>query len=155
MNDDLVFSSEEKYLSPVLRDKWNILVIDDDMEVHAMTKLALKNVKIFERELNLVHAYSGIDGIAYLKEMSRIDLILLDMVMETHDAGLEVARWLHEEDDIQDKPVVILRTGHPGLLTTEDILKNRHFNGMIEKSNVTYHNLINLLTRMLRGVASE
>jgi CheY-like chemotaxis protein len=156
MNDELTFTPEEEIKSTVaVADPWNILVIDDDMEVHVMTKLALKNVKIYGRGLNLVHAYTGIDGMAYLKEMKEIDLILLDMVMETHDAGLEVARWLREEEGRHDRPVIILRTGHPGLLTTQDVLLNEHFNGMIEKSNVTYHNLINLLTRMLPGTPSD
>ena len=154
MNDELIFSPEESNLAVEPNNQWNILVIDDDMQVHVMTKLALKNVKIFNRGLNISHAYSGAEGIALLKEMPEIDLVLLDMVMEKHDTGLEVARWLREDAGRHDRPVVILRTGHPGLLTTDDILMNEHFNGMIEKSSVTYHNLINFLTRMLPDPAT-
>jgi len=151
MNDTLIFSPEDNDLTAEATNPWNILVIDDDMQVHAMTRLALKNVKIFDRGLKIWHAYSGAEGIALLKEMTEIDLVLLDMVMETHDAGLEVARWLREDADRCDRPVVILRTGQPGLLADKDVLTNGHIDGMIEKTCVTYHNLINLLTRMLPG----
>ncbi len=149
MIDELILLGEESNPVEIKNNPWNILVIDDDMEVHAITTLALKGVKIHGKGLNLIHAFSSIDGIAYLKDRSNIDLILLDMVMETQDAGLKVAQWLNEESDQDTRPVVILRTGHPGLLTTDDIMTNTHFDGMIEKSRVTYHNLINLLTTML------
>lgn len=149
MDDYFIFSDEETPSKEVEQNQWNILVIDDDMAVHTTTKLALKNVKIHGRGLNLIHAYSSIDGIAYLKQSNDIDMVLLDMVMETHDAGLKVTRWLREEGDPDHSPIIILRTGHPGLLTTADILANEHIDGMIEKSNLTYHKLIELLTRTL------
>ncbi|TDK62789.1 DNA-binding transcriptional response regulator [Sapientia aquatica] len=149
MIDELVFASDDTTSNSVPKQQWNILIIDDDMDVHTNTSFALKNVRIHDRSLNLIHAFSSIDGIAFLNDRTDIHLILLDMVMETHDAGLKVARWLDENSDRALKPIVILRTGHPGLLTTNDILASTHFDGMIEKSRVTYRDLIDLLSRML------
>ena len=116
-----------------------------------MTTLTLKDVKIYGRPLNLMHSYSGQEAIEHLMESMDVDLILLDMVMETHDAGLRVARWLREDTGMTETPIVILRTGHPGLLTAEEVMNNKHFNGMMEKSNVTYQSLINTLSKMLPG----
>lgn len=155
MDDNFIFSAEETKSGEPENRPWNILVIDDDMAVHTTTILALKNVRIHQRRLNLIHAYSSIDGIAYLKQLEDIDLILLDMVMETHDAGLNVTRWLREDSDRDVVPSVILRTGHPGSLTTHDILMNEHIGGLIEKSNLTYHKLIELLTRTLPELSAE
>jgi len=155
MDENFIFSDEESSSGEPEDRQWNILVIDDDMSVHTTTILALKNVRIHNRKLNLIHAYSSIDGIAYLRQLMNIDLILLDMVMETHDAGLNVTRWLREESDRAVTPSVILRTGHPGMLTTNDILTNEHIDGLIEKSNLTYHKLIELLTRTLPETARD
>jgi len=149
MEEEFFFFDEEENVKTDAGERWNILVIDDDMDVHVMTTLSLKNIKIHGRGLNILHAYSGIEAIASLKQSMDIDLILLDMVMETKHAGLDVARWLRVDAGQQETPIVILRTGQPGLLTREDILTNSHFNGMIEKTSVTHHNLINLLNRML------
>jgi len=155
MDENFIFSDEENSSGESDDRQWNILVIDDDMSVHTTTILALKNVRIHNRKLNLIHAYSSIDGIAYLRQLMNIDLILLDMVMETHDAGLNVTRWLREDSDREVTPSVILRTGHPGMLTTNDILTNEHIDGLIEKSNLTYHKLIELLTRTLPETARD
>ena len=152
MNDELVFCPEEESSGGDSNSRWNILIIDDDVDIHVVTKLALENVHINGRGINISHAYSSIDGISHLKKIRDVDLVLLDMVMETHDAGLKVARWLLEEAVRDGKPIVILRTGHPGLQSTNDILMNPDFNEMIEKSNVTHNSLVSLLTRMLPGV---
>lgn len=156
MEDKFIFFENENNAKPESTERWNILVIDDDMDVHVMTTLSLKNIRIHGRGLNIAHAYSGVEAIAYLKttmeegaEATNVDLILLDMVMETKYAGLDVARWLREDGGKHETPIVILRTGQPGLLTKEEILTNDHFHGMIEKTSVTYHNLVNLLNQTL------
>lgn len=154
MYDDLTFAPEEEGAIPELATRWNILIVDDDMDVHTMTTLTLKDVKIYGRPLNLMHSYSGQEAIEHLMESMDVDLILLDMVMETHDAGMRVARWLREDTGMTETPIVILRTGHPGMLSTDDVLKSKHFNAMMEKSNVTYQSLINTLTKMLPGAAT-
>jgi len=158
MDDTIKFSEERNDAKPEAAKPWTILVIDDDMDVHVMTTLSLKNIKIHGRGLNIVHAYSGLEAIAYMKKTmeartasASVDLLLLDMVMETKYAGMEVARWLREDAGKHETPIVILRTGQPGLLKQEDILSNDHFHGMIEKNSVTYHNLVNLLTQTLPG----
>lgn len=153
MFDDLSFAPEDDGLETDAERPWNILIVDDDMDVHTMTTLTLKDVKVYGRQLNLLHCYSGQQAIERLMESMDVDLILLDMVMETHDAGLRVARWLREDLGRVDTPIVILRTGHPGMLTTEDVMKNRHFNAFMEKSNVTYQSLINTLTSLLPSPA--
>ncbi len=39
--------------------KWKILIVDDDEQTHLVTKLALSDVRILKRDLNLLHAYSS------------------------------------------------------------------------------------------------
>ena len=50
-------------------------------------------------------------------------LILLDTVIETDHAGLEVAMWLREVAGRIEMSIIILRTGQPGLFSTDDILQ--------------------------------
>ena len=133
-----------------VNDHWNILIVDDDIDIHAVTEFALKGVRINERNINFLHAYTGSEAIdLFRKGKEKIDLIFLDMVMETQDAGLKVATWLHNQVHLIEKPIVILRTGQPGKLSIKTVLATGMFDGMIEKSNVTYRYLINYLSSML------
>ena len=43
---------------------WRVLIVDDDVDVHAVTRLALRNVSFKGRELELFSAYSGREGVS-------------------------------------------------------------------------------------------
>jgi len=150
MNDELTFlPDDEELVTAESTAYWNILIVDDEMDVHTMTRFSLRDKVINGRKLNLVDAYSGTEAIEFLKGTTDIDLILLDMVMESHDAGLKVAHWLREDAGRVDTPIVVLRTGHPGSLSAKDIATNKHFNGMIEKQKTTFQSLIGTLSQLL------
>lgn len=149
MDDEFIFSEEVEVAPRTDFDQWSILVVDDDVDVHIATKLTLQNVTILGKTLKLIDANSGQEAIALLKKNKQIDLILLDMIMESQDAGLEVAGWLRNESGCFDKPIIILRTGQPGLLKDSEILQNKNFNAVVEKSTITRNKFITLLTQML------
>lgn len=149
MIDELVFLPDEDVVVTAPPEHWNILIVDDEMDVHTMTRFSLRDIEINGRKLNLLDAYSGKEAIEFLKKSPDIDLILLDMVMESHDAGLKVAHWLREEAGRIDTPIVVLRTGHPGSLSAKDIASNKHFNGMIEKQKTTFQSLVGTLSQLL------
>ena len=131
-------------------EQWNILIVDDDIDVHAATEFALKGVRIHNRNINFSHAYSAREAINWLKQPTeKIDLILLDMVMEARDAGLKLAQWLHNQTPSDDKPIVVLRTGQPGNLTINEALATGLFDGLLEKSSVTFRHLVDFLNAML------
>ena len=140
MDDEFIFSEEEVIAEQDAKQKWNILVVDDDADVHIATRLTLDKVVISGRSLNLIDVSSGHEAIFILKHNKQIDLILLDMVMETQQAGLDVARWLRQESGCFDKPIIILRTGQPGLLKDSEIMQNKNFNAVVEKSTITRSN---------------
>lgn len=92
---------------------WHVLVVDDERDVHSVTRLVLNGVEILGRPLELFHAYSGAEAIALLDGNPTIAVVLLDIVMETDDAGLRVARHVREE--LGNTLIrIIFRTGQPG-----------------------------------------
>ncbi|MEP2603405.1 MAG: hypothetical protein ABJH28_18230, partial [Paraglaciecola sp.] len=58
-NDELIFLSED---SPSAVQNptgmWNILVVDDDKEIHSVTRLALSDLIVNDKSLDFIHAYS-------------------------------------------------------------------------------------------------
>ena len=79
-------------------DFYLILIVDDNADVHEATRLTLKNSRINGRRIELLDAYSGDEAKRFIEHGIPFDLVLLDMVMETEDAGMKVANsiWFDE-----------------------------------------------------------
>lgn len=151
-NDELIFLSEDSpsaVQSPT--GMWNILVVDDDKEIHSVTRLALSDLIVNDKSLNFIHAYSGAQALEIIKEMgASIAIILLDVVMESDDAGLTVARKMREELNIIE-PRIILRTGQPGYAPEEKIIKDYDINDYKTKTELTRSKLVTTIIASLRS----
>ena len=114
MDDEIDFLEEEpEESSETDLPGWKILIVDDDKDIHFLTKLVLRDFQFEERNLTFISAYSGEEAKRMIKSNPDITLIILDVIMEDMNAGLEVARYIRE--DLKNYRVrIILRTGQPG-----------------------------------------
>jgi len=102
-------------------EPWKILVVDDDDEVHALTRLVLRHVRFRERPLQLIEADSAAAARECLRQHPDAALALVDVVMETPQAGLELVR--HIREDLGNHAIrLILRTGQPGQAPEQDVV---------------------------------
>jgi diguanylate cyclase (GGDEF)-like protein len=92
---------------------WTVLVADDEDDVHQATEYALRGVELHHRPLRLLHARSAGETLALLRRHPDTAVLLLDVVMESPRAGLEVVRRIREELGLRDLRI-ILRTGQSG-----------------------------------------
>jgi signal transduction histidine kinase/CheY-like chemotaxis protein len=117
-------------------DKWEMLIVDDEEEVHSITKSVLKKLVYENKSLKFHHAYSGKQALEIIKDNPKISLILLDVVMETNEAGLDVVKIVRDEFK-NDLVRIILRTGQPGSAPEKDIILNYDINDYKEKTELT------------------
>jgi response regulator RpfG family c-di-GMP phosphodiesterase len=132
---------------------WRVLIVDDDADVHAVTRLALRNVSFKGRELELYSAYSAVQAYELLRDTPDIALVLLDVVMETDDAGLILARRIREELDNQIVRVV-LRTGQPGQAPEQRVIIEYDINDYKAKTELTTQKLFTTVISALRAYES-
>jgi len=130
--------------------KWKIAIIDDDQGVHDVTKLALSGVKILDRKLNFISALSGESGAQLLKGNLDCAVILLDVVMESSDAGLLLADRIRNELKMENVQI-ILRTGQPGYSPEEEIISRYEINDYKTKNELTRDKLFTSLATALRS----
>jgi diguanylate cyclase (GGDEF)-like protein len=151
-NDELVFLSEDtSSKASEIIGVWNVLVVDDDEEIHSITRLALSDLVLNDKKLHFIHAYSGTEALKIIKDMgSSIAIILLDVVMEADDAGLTVAKIMREELKILE-PRIILRTGQPGYAPEEQIIKDFDINDYKTKTELTRSKLVTTIIASLRS----
>lgn len=130
-------------------DKWRILVVDDDPDIHAITRMALKNFSFHERGVEILCAQSAAGARRVLETHSDIAVILLDVVMETEEAGLQLVRYIREE--LCNANVrIIMRTGQPGLAPEEEIVVRYDVNGYRSKTDLTIQKLFSATVTALR-----
>jgi diguanylate cyclase (GGDEF)-like protein len=128
---------------------WRVLIVDDDEQVHLVTRYALRGQKILGRRVEFDSAYSASEARARLAEQ-RYSLILLDVVMETEDAGLRLIGEIRER--FEDPAVrIVLRTGQPGLAPELQIIQHYDINDYRAKSELTTERLVTSLTAALRA----
>ena len=89
---------------------WKIIIADDEKEVHEITKMVLADYSYEGQPLKFLSTYSMKETISLLETESQIAIILLDVVMEEDDSGLQVAKYIRETlgDNFMR---IILRTG--------------------------------------------
>ncbi|RUO80653.1 diguanylate phosphodiesterase [Idiomarina tyrosinivorans] len=144
--DDSIEEPEQE----VSEGAWTLLIVDDDKEIHAVTKMALSGVNIAGKRLEFAHAYSGAEALDYLREHDDVALVLLDVVMETDDAGLQVAKAIREELK-NDELRIVLRTGQPGYAPEESVVKNYDINDYKTKTELTRSRLLTTVFSSIRS----
>ena len=156
-NQDLfLFSDEgspggvEDALPAPARRIWSVMVIDDDADVHRATQFALEGSVLFDRRIELVHAHSAAQARDLLLTHGNIALVLLDVVMETHDAGLQLVDFIRNVAGHRATRIV-LRTGQPGYAPELDTLLQYDINDYKTKSELTHHKLITTVAAALRS----
>ena len=153
VNDDFLFiddSDDEEILNQGTSSYWKVLIVDDDPEIHAVTQLALSDLVVLGRKLEYIHAYSGEQAREMLAEHDDIVLVLLDVVMESDDAGLQVVRFIREQLDRQDTRIV-LRTGQPGYAPEESVIKDYDINDYKTKTELTRRKLVTTVYAAIRS----
>jgi len=151
--DDFLFiddSDEDEILEGIGQETWQVLIVDDDPEIHSVTQLALSDLVVLGRRLEYLHAYSGQDACKLIEEHNDIVLVLLDVVMETDDAGLNVVRHIREKLNRQDIRIV-LRTGQPGYAPEENVIKEYDINDYKTKTELTRRKLVTTVYAAIRS----
>jgi len=152
MVDDLLFEflEDDENHTSAYEGSYKILIVDDDVEVHTVTRLMLEHFTFNNHNLEIIDVYSGKETKAYLDHHSDVAVIFLDVVMESNQAGLEVVKYLR---DVLNNEItrIILRTGQPGEAPEERIIREYDINDYRLKTDLTIERLNSSLITALRS----
>ena len=148
MANDLLFAEEDCTCvlpQPVICSNgdtsWKVLIVDDDLEIHSVTKLILGTMKFDEKPLHFISAYTSDEAMEIMSEQNDIAVLLLDVVMETEDAGLQLVRKVRNE--LSNHSVrIVLRTGQPGHAPERKVILNYDINDYKSKTELTSQKLL-------------
>ena len=151
------FSDEERRAEEALEgepgiplDSWKILIVDDEEEVHRVTRLVLGDFRFHDRPLVFLSARSAEEARGILRETPDLALVLLDVVMEGDSSGLDLVRYIR--DELRNRRMrIILRTGQPGQAPEQIIILSYDINDYREKTDLSSRQLLTSVISALRA----
>jgi diguanylate cyclase (GGDEF)-like protein len=151
-DDDLLefVDSPESHEQDTAESPWQVLIVDDDADVHKATELAMQGLRIEGRPLTFLHASSAAQARALMAQEHELAVVLLDVVMESENAGLQLVRQIRE--DLNQHAVrIVLRTGQPGYAPEIETVQAYDINDYKTKSELTRTRLYTVLTAAIRS----
>ncbi|MDK9736378.1 HD domain-containing protein [Vibrio sp. D404a] len=134
--------------SKIVARPWKVLLIDDEPDVIAVSKMALSGLKFHKSPIEILSASSAKQAQEILETHSDIALALVDVVMETDSAGLDLIHWIRETKN--NKQIrLVLRTGQPGQAPEEKVINTYEIN---DYKNKTELNATRLKTSVLTAL---
>ncbi len=131
-------------------NRWKILIVDDEAGIHSAMKLALDNFVFEGKKLFFYDAYSGEEAKTVLIENSDIALVLLDVVMETEDAGLNYVKFIR--DHLKNQFIrIVLWTGQPGHAPKKEVVLSYEINDYKSKADLSDENIFTAVLASLRS----
>ncbi|MEG4071275.1 ATP-binding protein [Microcoleus sp. Pol14C2] len=147
-NDEIFFADET--IEEKLTESWKVLVVDDEAQVHTATEISLRKFVFENKSLTFINAYSAREAKQLIQENPDVAIILLDVIMETDDAGLNFVKYVREV--LGNQLVrIILRTGQPGQVPEKSIIINYDINDYKTKTELTTSKLYTTMLTALRS----
>lgn len=129
---------------------WTILLVDDEEDVIEVSKLVLEDLDFDGLPLRILSARTAKDAREIFDSENDIALALIDVVMETEHAGLDLVRYVREKLGNQNTRL-ILRTGNPGAAPQREIVRHLEIDDYKEKTDLTADRLETTVLTSLRS----
>ena len=141
----------------MLFKEWNVLLVDDEPDVLIVTKLALRDMKVYDLPLRIHTASSKAEAVELLNTKlaaagvsgGSVAVALIDVVMETEHAGLDLCKQIRGEMKNWASQLFI-RTGQPGVAPERAVIDGYDISGYIAKVEATEQKLYTLIKSGIR-----
>lgn len=132
---------------------WPVLIVDDEPDVIAVSQLSMKRFEVFGLPLKIFTAKSRDEAIGLLNDdpevANSLAIAILDVVMETDHAGLELCEYIR--NGLGNKLTqILIRTGQPGIAPERDVIDKYDINGYFHKAEATQDKLYSLVKSGVR-----
>jgi diguanylate cyclase (GGDEF)-like protein len=146
---DLFEFAKEKEEKKISQETWKILVVDDEKSIHDITQSALKHVIVDNRQLELVFALSAEEAKQRLDEHNDFAMALIDVIMETPTAGLDLVNYIR--NDLKNSFIrLVIRTGQPHEVPEREVIDKYDINDYKEKTELTVDKLYTVIRSSIK-----
>jgi CheY-like chemotaxis protein len=134
----------------------HVVLVDDEPDVHEVSRLAMRQFRVYGLPIRLHSAMSKAQGIDLFHsltlgrpDISLASVALIDVVMETDHAGLELCEYVR--DVMKNRTMQIcVRTGQPGIAPERAVLDRYDIQGYLSKAEATEDKLYTVVKAGMR-----
>ena len=119
----------------MFQTEWPVLLVDDDPDVLAVSKLAMKSFEIDGVPIKLFTATSKDEAVKLLSGPLGSTALPYVSIGSDH-AGLELCRYIRETQ-MNRMTTIYVRTGQPGLAPERDVIDRYDINGYFFKAETS------------------
>lgn len=129
---------------------WKLLVVDDEPDIRRLTTLNLTGFEFAGRPLQLLEAASAAEARQLLAEHPDLALALIDVVMESDDAGLKLVEYIRKT--LGNRLIrLVIRTGQPGVAPERFVIDHFDIDDYKDKTELTAQKLYTTVRTALKG----
>ncbi|MEU1281548.1 HAMP domain-containing sensor histidine kinase [Streptomyces sp. NPDC005805] len=130
-------------------NSWRVLVVDDDPDVHSVTRLVLKNKLWRDQGFELTSVHSQAEAEELLHRGAVFHVAVVDVVMERQDSGLDLCRTIRTVCPRSTR--IVLRTGQAGTVPEETVLNEYDIDYYLHKLDMDPAKLFSVVRACLRS----
>lgn len=136
------------------KEEWKLLLVDDEEDTRKNLIFNLKKLEHSEKKVKFLEAGNSIEAKQVLQEHPDISVIILDVMMEEDQAGLNFSKWIR--DDLKNEDVrILLNTGQPGIAPKEYVADNYNIDGYIDKNSSNNKDIYTSVKIALRSYENQ
>lgn len=114
-------------------DGWSILIVDDESIIHDVLSMNLRDMQFDGKGVNLISTYSATEAKNIISINPHIAVVILDVMMEKDDAGLDLVRYIREVHNNADIRI-LLHTGQPGIAPKKHVADRYGIDAYLDKN---------------------
>jgi signal transduction histidine kinase/DNA-binding response OmpR family regulator len=134
----------------IKRLPWKVLIVDDESDVHIMTHFALENFQFAGKSLQLFQAMSASEARNILVAEPDIAVALIDVAMETDEAGLQLVDFIRNE--LKYSLIrLIIRTGQPDIAPEQEVIDRYDIDDYKNKTELKAQKLYTTMRAALKS----
>ncbi|MBF0143310.1 MAG: EAL domain-containing protein [Magnetococcales bacterium] len=142
--------SRRDYVDAGSLSPWKVAVVDDDPDIHILTRRLLRDFTFEGRGVECLSGYSGEEARELVRRHPDTAVLLLDVAMESPLAGLEAVRFIRES--LENRLVrIVLRTGRASQVPEQEVVLRFDVNDYREKSELTSGKFVAMVVASLRA----
>ncbi len=142
-------SEQESFASSREEKGYKVLSVDDDVQFQQSLRFALRDFRYQNRRIELIEVQSAHEAATLLSREKEIALMLLDVVMETDDAGLRLVKSIREVLGNAEIRIILI-TGQPGMAPLRETLFRLDINDYCLKTELSLDRLQGIVANALR-----
>ncbi|QPK63325.1 DUF3369 domain-containing protein [Methylomonas sp. LL1] len=132
------------------RYSWKVLIVDDEPDVRKLTRISLRDFSFANRALQFIEAGSAAEAKECLEQHPDIALALVDVVMESQDAGLQLVEYIRRE--LGNALIrIVIRTGQPGVAPERFVIDHYDIDDYKDKTELTATRLYTTVRSALKA----